>query len=245
MVAGVTPAVALGAVSVARGGRAVIHGVDLVVTAGAWFGLIGANGSGKTSLLRAVAGRLPFAGGTCRLDGTDLAADRAARAGRIGFNVPGELLPAALRVGELFGLAIGPTLDLDARLGPLRAALGLDALWSRRVGDCSAGMRQRVALELAVAGGHRLVILDEPFTWLDPVAAFDVRAALRARVDGGLTLITALHDLATLALACDEGAMLADGRITATLDRAAMREAARDPGAFKRRTIDRLRARRG
>ncbi|PTS73660.1 ABC transporter, partial [Sphingomonas sp. HMWF008] len=54
---------------VERGGRSVVHAVDLTVNAGSWFGLIGANGSGKTSLLRALAGRLPLAAGSCQIGG--------------------------------------------------------------------------------------------------------------------------------------------------------------------------------
>ena len=110
------------------------------------------------------------------------------------------------------------------------------------VGDCSAGTRQRAAIALAFAGGQSLAILDEPFNWLDPVAAFDPRQALYTLVDGGLTLLTALHDLGTLATACDEGMMLADGRVALAIDRAALAQAAQASQDFERRTIDLLRS---
>jgi ABC-2 type transport system ATP-binding protein len=236
------PILHLAAASVERGGRRVVHDVNLNVGAGSWFGLIGANGSGKTSLLRALAGRLPFAGGSCRIDGEELVADRAARASRIGFSIPPELLPDALRGREVLELAGGNMADLWPRLGALRAALGLDMLLDRWIGDCSTGMRQRIAIAAAFAGGHAFVILDEPFNWLDPVASFDLRQALRAMVDEGLTLLTALHDLGTFAFACDAGLMLADGRVAMELDHGALRSAARDPAAFERRTIDLLRS---
>jgi ABC-2 type transport system ATP-binding protein len=86
------------------------------------------------------------------------------------------------------------------------------------------------------------VILDEPFNWLDPVAIFDLREALRDMVAGGLTLITALHDLGTLASACDAGLMLADGKVALALDEDILRAAAQNPQAFERQTIDRLRS---
>ncbi|MFT6571096.1 MAG: ABC-type multidrug transport system ATPase subunit [Sphingomonas echinoides] len=127
-------------------------------------------------------------------------------------------------------------------MGALQAALGLAPLLDRWIGDCSAGMRQRIAIAAAFAGGHALVILDEPFNWLDPVAMFDLRETLRGMVDNGLTLVTALHDLATLATACDAGLMLADGRVAMTLDEDMLQAAARDPRAFERRTIDLLRS---
>lgn len=238
----VTPAIQLTGASVDRSGTRVIHDVDLIVPAGSWFGLIGANGSGKTSLLRALAGRLPFATGTCVIDGADFVENRMGRAERFGFAPPPDRLPDALRVRDLLEL-VGGNLDVASeRLGPVRAALGIDQLLHKWVGDCSAGMRQRAAIALAFAGGPSLVVLDEPFNWLDPVAAFDLRQALRTLVDGGLTLLTALQDLGTLATACDEGMMLADGRVALAIDRATLAQAAQSPQEFERRTIDLLRS---
>ncbi|MBO9715143.1 ABC transporter ATP-binding protein [Sphingomonas sp.] len=237
-----TTAIQLAGASVDRSGTRVLHDVDLVVPAGSWFGLIGANGSGKTSLLRALAGRLPFAAGTCIIDGADLVENRMARAQRFGFAPPGDRLPDALRVRDLLELVSGSIETACERLGPVRAALGIDPLLHKWVGDCSAGMRQRAAIALAFAGSQSLVVLDEPFNWLDPVAAFDLRQALRALVDGGLTLLTALHDLGTLATACDEGMMLADGRVALVIDRSTLAQAAQSPQAFERRTIDLLRS---
>jgi len=238
----VTTAIQLTGAAVDRSGTRVVSGVDLIVPAASWFGLIGANGSGKTSLLRALAGRLPFAVGACVIDGADFIGNRMGRAERFGFAPPADRLPDALRIGDLLELVGG---DLDSaceRLGPVRAALGIDQLLHRWVGDCSTGMRQRAAIALAFSSGQSLVVLDEPFNWLDPLAAFDLRQALRTLVNNGLTLVTALHDLGTLATDCDEGMMLADGRVALTIDRGALAQAAQAPHEFERRTIDLLRS---
>lgn len=242
MDARMSPVIRLDAASVERSGNLVVEKVDLAVGEGSWFGVIGANGSGKTSLLRALAGRLPFAGGRCLIGDKDMAGDRVARAERFGFSPPAETLPGDLRVREIFELVGGDIAQVWPRLGPVRRALALDGLVGRWTGDCSAGMRQRVAIGLAFAGGHQLVILDEPFNWLDPVAAYDLRQALRAMVDDGLTLMTALHDLGTLAISCDAGVMLADGRVAMTLDGDILKDAAQNPQAFERQTIDLLRS---
>jgi ABC-2 type transport system ATP-binding protein len=228
--------------SVERSGAPVVEGIGLFVARGSWFGVIGANGSGKTSLLRALGGRLPFAGGSCRIKGEEMAADRLARARRCGFAPPVEALPDHLRGREVLELVAGRADAIGGRLARLSGPLGLDALSSRWIGDCSAGMRQRIAIAAAFAGGHPIVILDEPFNWLDPVASFDLRGALREMVDDGLTLVTALHDLGTLATACDAGLMLAGGRAVLELDGDSLRAAALDPAGFERRTIDLLRA---
>lgn len=240
-----TQAVSIERLSVRRDGELVVHEVDLVVPERSWFGLIGANGSGKTSLLRAIAGRLPIASGRCMIDGLDLSSERGARARRFGFAPPADRLPDSMRVDNCLQLAGGTRDDALTRIGPLRKALGVDALLHRWIGDCSAGMRQRIAIALAFSEGRRLVILDEPFNWLDPVAAYDIKQALRSMVDDGLTLLTALHDLSTLVTACDTGLMLADGRVALTIDRPMLANAAEDPGAFEKRTIDLLRSARG
>jgi ABC-2 type transport system ATP-binding protein len=234
-------ALAAEALVVARGDVLAVRGVSLDIPRGGWFGLIGANGSGKTSLLRAMAGRLPIRSGRVRLDGADLTEDRAARARAIGFAPEGAMLPDALCVRELLAVVAGEVEAALAALGPLREALGLDALLDWRIGSCSAGMRQRVAIACAFAGGHKLVILDEPFNWLDPLAAYDTRMALKAMVDGCLTLVTALHDLATLAASCDGGALLADGLLARRIQEADLVAAVRDPLGFERETIAWLR----
>lgn len=103
-------------------------------------------------------------------------------------------------------------------------------------------MRQRIAIALAFAQGHTLMILDELFIRLETVAVFDLRQALRTMVDGGLTLMTALHDLGTPVVACNAGLMLADGRVAMTLDVALLRTAAHKAQASERKAVDLLRS---
>ena len=217
-----------------------VTGVSMAVARGSWFGLIGANGSGKTTLLRAVAGRLEISGGSCILDGAELAGDRMRRARATGFAPAVETLPGGVTAREVLGM-VARGGDALAALGDLRDALGIAALLDRPIGQCSAGMRQRISIACGFAAGHDFVILDEPFNWLDPVAAYDVRAALRARVDAGLTLITALHDLPTLAASCDKGVLLSAGTVALPLDREALQLGRRDIHAFEQQMIDILR----
>lgn len=103
-------------------------------------------------------------------------------------------------------------------------------------------MRQRSAIALAFAKPVSLAILDEPFNWLDPVAAFDVRSALAGMVRDGLTLITALHDLATLCGSCHAGMMMAEGKPTLILSRTELEQGQGDARAFEERMIAALRS---
>jgi ABC-2 type transport system ATP-binding protein len=96
-------------------------------------------------------------------------------------------LPDAVRGREVLELVGGNMETIWPRLGPSRGALDLDALLDRWIGDCSAGMQQRITIALAFVQGHTWVILDEPFNWVDPVAAFDLRQALRGIVEWSTT----------------------------------------------------------
>lgn len=228
-----TAAVALADLNVRRGGRPVIRNVSAQVARQSWFGVVGANGSGKTTLLRAVAGRLPIAAGQCAVNGDDLSASRAARAERIGFAPPIERLPSSLTVRELLTLAGEGIAAQERRCGDLWQALAIAPLLDRTIGECSSGMRQRAALAIAFASPLSIVILDEPFNWLDPVAAYDLRAVLAGLVRDGLTLVTALHDLVTLCGFCDSAIVLAEGQVTLRLDRGELRQGQQDASRFE------------
>lgn len=241
LVVAVRDAVILDAVAVVRDGRTVVHRVSASISHGSWFGVVGANGSGKTTLLRALAGRLPFEDGRCLVRGEDRTTDRAGRARVIGFAPPIEHLPGALRIRDLLKLAGGDVDAQQARNANLWDALGIERLMSRRVEECSSGMRQRAAIALAFATDTPIVILDEPFNWIDPVAAFDVRSVLADMVGPRLTLITALHDLTTLCGSCKEGVVMAQGAISLALSTDQLRTGQRDIVAFERQMIAALR----
>ncbi len=236
----IAAAVDIAGMSVVRHRTAAVDAVSLTAQTRTWFGLIGANGSGKTSLLRALVGRLACEVESCCINGVELRDDPIERARRIGFMPPAELLPGALTCRQVFSLIQGDESVWRAGTTGIFEASGLDQLLDRKIGDCSAGMRQRIAIGCAFAADNAIVILDEPFNWLDPVAAYDLRVALRERVAAGLTLITALHDMLTLA-ACDEGLLLGGGKVVARLDERALRDGREHPADFELAMINLLR----
>ena len=230
--------------TVERGGMPAVSGFSYANDGAAWIGLVGANGSGKTSLLRALAGRLPIRSGRILLGGTDLTGDRAARARLIGFAVDAAMLPDDLTPRELFAIAAErrDAVD-DPALAELRAALSFESFIDRKCGSLSAGMGQRVALMAAFLDLPDIVLLDEPFNWLDPLTAFDTKHALRRLVEArGMTLLTALHDVSTLTAYCDRGILMSAGRIALTLEAADLRGGLADPVAFEAGIVDRLRS---
>jgi ABC-2 type transport system ATP-binding protein len=228
---------------VRRGGAAAVDGVSFAAPPGCWTGIVGANGSGKTSLLRGLAGRIEVQGGTILVEGVDRTGDRAWRARHFGFSPEIAALPPSLTGAELFSVVAPgwPETISSAGLGELRDALAFDSFLDTRIGALSAGMRQRLSIFCAFLGAPAAAILDEPFNWLDPVCAYDTRAALRRLVDGGLTLCTALHETAALVGFCDAGLLLSEGRVGRRLEAEDLERGRRDYGAFEAEMIAVLR----
>lgn len=219
-----------------------VETVSFSVPVGQWCGLIGVNGAGKTTLLRALAGRLPSEAGEVRLNAEVLDTAQA-RAGRIAISTAPERLPGAITVRRLMvevARAHGAE-PWPERLGRLKAALALDEIANQPIYSLSAGQKQRAAIYLSFLGSPQVVLLDEPFNALDPLIAFALKRALKALAASGLILITALHDLPTVALHCDCGLLLSQGRLAEAFDPTILAAARADPGRFEAEVLDRWR----
>ena len=168
------------AVTVRRGRRTVLRDVSFGLAGGRAVHLAGANGSGKTSLLRVLAGLAAPRGGAIE------------RGGPCAFVPERVALAPALRCGEwlraMRGLRGLPPADWDAAA----AASGLDpAVLGRATGTMSKGMLQRIALLEALAAERALLLLDEPFAGLDGDGRDWLAAGLAARMgDGAAVLLT-------------------------------------------------------
>jgi ABC-2 type transport system ATP-binding protein len=233
-----TAALAIDALDVSIARHPILHVVSFTAEAGIWFGLLGANGSGKTTLLRALSGRLAIDVGSVRLNGEEVAASERARATRIGFGPPPDSLPDELTAGELLDL-LGAARRADPRPAPpIYQALDIARLESQTIGVMSAGMRQRLCVFSAFVGAPAVVLLDEPFNWLDPLVAYDLKAALRDWTGHGGALVTALHDIATFATRCDAGLLLHEGRVAKTFEPAEIAAARSDILGFEQLVYD-------
>lgn len=182
--------------AVALAGRfPVLAGVDLDVAGGEVVLLRGANGAGKTSLLRACAGLLRVAGGEAEVLGLDLVRDQRAVRRRVGLLGHATALYDELSARENVRYALRASRTDPAQAGPAMELLGIDGrLPDTAVRSLSAGQRRRVAISILVARDPELWLLDEPHAGLDADHR-DLLDRLISEASGrGRTVVLASHE---------------------------------------------------
>jgi iron complex transport system ATP-binding protein len=200
-------------VGVRYGTRTAVSNVSLAARPGEVLALLGANGSGKSSLMRALAalqshsGTITWNGGRPPLGSIGyMPQDNGARAALTSFEVVllGRMRTLTLRVGEA---------DLEATRTAMDE-IGVTDLASRRIGELSGGQRQLVLIAQVLAGNPRALLLDEPTSALDIAHQLHVLDLLRtATRQRRLTTIAILHDLNAAARFADRVALMNMGRL--------------------------------
>ncbi|HTW19330.1 MAG TPA: ABC transporter ATP-binding protein [Mycobacteriales bacterium] len=190
------------------GERRLLEPLDLTVEDGVILAVVGASGSGKTSVLAALAGLAPPSDGVALVD--DVPADVVDRR-RIGVVTQPVVLAATLTVEENVSLPLQasghPDEEIDSATEAVLAQLRLDRLAGRLPAQLSGGQRQRVATARAVIGRPRLLVADEPTSELDEASRDRVMDVLRIAAGYGAAVVIATHD-AAIADACDQRLIL-------------------------------------
>ena len=197
---------------VVRGGRTVLHDIDVSVLAGSVTGLLGPSGCGKSTLMRAVVGVQAVAGGS--VDVLGLPAGSPPLRSRVGYVTQAPSVYADLSVRanlRYFAAVLGaPAGDVDRVIGEV----GLTRSRDDQVAHLSGGQRARVSLATALLGTPELLVLDEPTVGLDPVLRRDLWAMFRALADRGTTLLVSSHVMDE-AERCSQLLLMREGRIIA------------------------------
>ena len=211
---------AIEAVALTRrfGERSALAGIDLRIAAGEAFGLLGANGAGKTTFIRLLTGYLIPSSGSVTVDGSSPISDARAVHERIGFVAETSRLYPELRVrgflrfaGGVRGLAGTPLRDAVDRA---IARFMLEDVALRPIGNLSKGYQQRVNLAQAFLHDPALLIVDEPTAGLDPLQQAEVRRELREAA-GLRTVLLCTHDLGEARELTTRVAVLSRGRLVA------------------------------
>ena len=201
-----------------------VQGVDLHVPAGQLVLLTGPTGCGKSTLLRLAAGLLPRHGlgerlGRVLVAGRDPAhtppAQRVLLAGFVSQDPGRQIVTGTLGDEIAFGLesAGADPAHIERRIGELLNELGLPEEPDRSPVALSGGQRQRLVVAAALAPGPAVLLLDEPLAHLDPRAARELVARLRAQADAGVTVVLVEHRLGPCLPSCDRVVVLDGGRL--------------------------------
>ena len=200
------------------GDHVALDAVSLGVEPGETFGLLGANGAGKTTFIRLLTGYLVPSAGSVRVDGLSPIRDARAVHGRMGFAAETSRIYPELRVRGFLRFAAGARglagRDREAAVERTLARFSLEHVASRIVGNLSKGFQQRVSLAQAFLHDPPLLIVDEPTSGLDPLQREEIRAQL-AEARGRRTVVLCTHDLAEARALADRVAVLRAGRLVA------------------------------
>jgi iron complex transport system ATP-binding protein len=211
-------------VTAGYGPRVALRDVSIRVKEGEVVGLIGPNGSGKTTAVRVASRALRPWRGRVLVDGLDPYGMRSRKAARLLAVVPQDV-PVTFEFTALEMVLIGRSAYLSPLGGGgpedyrrVRGAMetaGVHHLGDRAVGELSGGERQRVILAQALAQDAGVLVLDEPTTHLDPRHVVEILEAVRALAGDGHAVLAVFHDLNLASSTCDRLLALGEGRIVA------------------------------
>jgi sodium transport system ATP-binding protein len=201
-------------------GRPAVDGLTFAAADGAITGLVGPNGSGKTTTLRLITGLLRPESGHVQIDsGIDPAQDPMGARRRIGAltdglgNYPRLTTREHLRYfGELRGM---PAVELEGRIRLLLDLFDMHEIADRRAQGFSQGERMKLALARAVINDPPNIILDEPANGLDVASARALRTLLERFRDAGKCVLLSSHLMAEVSAVCDSVVVVARGKVVA------------------------------
>ncbi|MDE0576483.1 MAG: LPS export ABC transporter ATP-binding protein [Opitutales bacterium] len=206
------------------GRRDVVRGVDLYANGGEVVGLLGPNGAGKTTTFSMVAGLVRPSGGSISLNGKDITKEPTHKRALLGIGyLPQEASTFRKLTVEQNIRAIAETLPLERkeidelvkeRLGELK----LEKLADQKAYTLSGGERRRLEITRALVLSPKFLLLDEPFSGVDPISVSEVRKIIRSLRDKGIGIFLTDHNVRETLLSVDRAYLLHDGRVLASGD---------------------------
>ncbi len=206
------------------GDRTALDDVSFTVRPGRTTGFVGANGAGKTTAMRVVLGVLAPDAGQVTLGGAPMTPAMRRRIGYMpeerGLYPRMRVLDQLVHLGRVHGMT---TKAARARSAALLAELGLDERSHDHLSTLSLGNQQRVQVAAALVHDPDLLVLDEPFSGLDPLAIDAMGALLRERAAAGVPVLFSSHQLELIERLCDDIVIIDSGRVLVAGDSAIVR----------------------
>ncbi|HWO66213.1 MAG TPA: ATP-binding cassette domain-containing protein [Umezawaea sp.] len=206
------------------GDNRVLDEVSFDVRPGRMTGFLGANGSGKTTMMRIILGVLAPHGGTVSWNGSPVSAEQRPMFGYMpeerGLYPKMKVAEQITWLGRLHGL---DRVTAKGNTDRLLAELELTERAGAKLESLSLGNQQRVQIAAALVHDPAVLILDEPFSGLDPIAVEIVLDVLRKRASGGVPVLLSSHQLAVVEQLCDDVVIISKGVIAASGSREELR----------------------
>ena len=207
------------------GDRRVLDDVSFTVRPGRLTGFVGGNGAGKTTTMRIMLGVLTADSGTVSLNGSDLGTSSRRTFGYMpeerGLYPKMKLQEQIVYLGRLHGMSAA---DATASTERLLERLSLGERRNDPIESLSLGNQQRAQIAASLVHDPEVLVLDEPFSGLDPIAVETVLGVLTERAAQGVPVLFSSHQLDIVERLCDDVVVIAEGRIRASGDREELRD---------------------
>ncbi|MDR1878536.1 MAG: ATP-binding cassette domain-containing protein [Bacteroidales bacterium] len=191
----------------------VLQGIDLQIPKGSLYGYLGKNGAGKTTTLKLLLGLLPVPKQTVFYDHKDFATNRITTLQTIGNLIETPSLYEHLTCFEQLNYMNCFYKMGGKRIDEVLEITGMSSQRNKKIKHCSTGMKQRLAIGMALFHNPEILILDEPMNGLDPNGIHDMRALLLRLHDLGVTILFSSHILSEIEKNCTHVAILNEGKI--------------------------------
>jgi ABC-2 type transport system ATP-binding protein len=220
----------LTAINRSFGERRVLKDVSFTVSGGRMTGFVGGNGAGKTTTMRVILGVLAPSSGTVTLDGAPITVEQRARFGYMpeerGLYPKMKVAEQIIYLGRLHGMSPA---QAKASTESLLDRLGLGERMGDTLESLSLGNQQRAQIAAALVHDPEVLVLDEPFSGLDPIAVEVVLNVLKDFAATGAPVLFSSHQLDIVERLCDDLVVIADGEIRAHGSREGVRAAHTSP----------------
>lgn len=194
-------------------GKEVLRGCNLTVQSGTIYGLLGANGAGKTTMFKLITGLLSPTAGNVKVQGETLSIDKKDFLRKMGILIETPVFYDHLSAKENLEIHLSYMEHSFEKIGQVLEMVGLGDTGKQPVSKFSLGMKQRLAIGRAISHSPQILILDEPINGLDPMGIRQIRNLFLSLAKDGMTLLISSHILSEIEHIADVVGVLTNGNV--------------------------------
>ena len=194
-------------------GKEVLRGCNLTVQSGTIYGLLGANGAGKTTMFKLIKGLLSPTAGNIKVQGETLSIDKKDFLRKMGILIETPVFYDHLSAKENLEIHLSYMEQSFEKIGQVLEMVGLGDTGKQPVSKFSLGMKQRLAIGRAISHSPQILILDKPINGLDPMGIRQIRNLFLSLAKDGMTLLISSHILSEIEHIADVVGVLTNGNI--------------------------------